>query len=302
MKVKISDKISIMFTEQGFTYSNWLLIEDNVRAVVETGLDKDGLLGVDPGSIDLVLNSHYHIDHTRGNNLFYNAQVAIHESEIEPILSKEEYWRRNSLDEWPQLMPGFGLASNQKKQFFPGCGDDDAPLDNGKAILPLHDGQIIDFGGTKAVVLLTPGHTAGHCCFYFPDEDFIFCSDICLTRAGPWYGEHLADPAAMMRSIDRLLEIKPKRIVSAHIHGLIEDPAACLTEFKSRIPMREEKVWRHVRDCPCCLNELADANIIYRRHPTIFEEFWEKLMLNKHLTRLIEQGLVQQDGEIFVGI
>lgn len=301
MKLKISDKISIMFTEQGFTYSNWLLIEDDVRAVVETGLDKDGLLGVNPESIDLILNSHYHIDHTRGNNLFRNAQVAIHESEITPIISKEEYWHRNSLDEWPQLMPEFGLASN-KKEIFPGCGDGDAPLDNGKPVLPLHDGQIIDFGRTKAEVLLTPGHTAGHCCFYFPAEEFIFCSDICLTRVGPWYGEHLADPVALMHSIDRLLEIKPKRIVSAHIRGLVEDPAACLTEFKSRIPMREENVWKHVKDCPCSLNELAAANIIYRKHPTIFEEFWEKLMLKKHLNRLIELGYVQQDGEIFVGI
>ena len=301
MQVKISDNISIMFTEQGFTYSNWLLIEDDVHAVVETGLDKDGLMGVDPESIDLILNSHYHIDHTRGNNLFRNAQVAIHESEIIPIISKEEYWYRNSLDEWPQLMPEFGLVSN-KREIFPGCGDGDAPLDNSRPVMPLHDGQIIDFGRTKAEVLLTPGHTAGHCCFYFPDEEFIFCSDICLTRVGPWYGEHLADPAALMRSIDRLLEIKPKRIVSAHIRELVENPAVILTEFKSRIPMREENVWKHVKNCPCDLNELASANIIYPRHPTIFEEFWEKLMLKKHLNRLIEQGLVQQDGEIFVGI
>lgn len=301
MKIKLSDNISLMLTEQGFTYSNWLLIEDDVRAVVETGLDKDGLLGVDPGSISLILNSHYHIDHTRGNNLFSNAQVAIYESEIAPILSREEYLNRNSVDEWEKLMPGSGLVSDYRTMVFPDFGGN-VPLDSGKPVLALHDGQIIDFGRTKAVVLLTPGHTAGHCCFYFPDEDFIFCSDICLTRAGPWYGEHLADPAAMMRSIDRLLEIKPKRIVSAHIHGLIDDPAACLTEFKSRIPMREEKVWKHVKDCPCSLNELAAANIIYRRHPTIFEEFWEKLMLNKHLGRLIEQGLVQQDGEIFVGV
>ena len=301
MRLQISDNISIMFTEQGFTYSNWLLIDDDVHAVIDTGLDREGLQDIDPRSIDLVINSHYHIDHTRGNNLFPNAQIAIYKSEIAPLRSKTEYAVRNSLDEWERLMPGVDFISNHREMRFPGSGSI-KPLDNGKEIIPLYDGQIIDFGRTKAEVLLTPGHTAGHCCFLFPDQDFIFCSDICLTRAGPWYGEHLADPSEMMRSIDRIIGIKPKRIVSSHIHEVVEDPIPRLAEFKSRIPMREERLWKYVKENPCDIHELAGANLIYRSHPTVFEEFWEKLMLQKHLAHLKQQGLVIQDGDFFTGI
>lgn len=301
MRVKISDKISIIFSEQGFTYSNWLLIDDDVHAIVDAGFDADGLEGVDPNFVDLVVDSHYHIDHTRGNNLFPRAQVSIYGSEIEPILSREEYFHRNSLDEWEKLMPGVDFISNHKEMHFPGSSKIKA-LDNGKAVIPLHDGQILDFGSTKAEVLLTPGHTGGHCSFLFPDENFIYCSDICLTRAGPWYGEHLADPGDMMRSIDRIIELRPKRIVSSHIHDFVDDPIPRLSEFKSRIPMREERVWKYVKEKPSNIHQLADACLIYSHHPSVFEEFWEKLMLQKHLARLIEQGRVRQDGDVYAGI
>ncbi len=34
-----------MLTGQGFTYSNWLYIDDDVQAVIETGFDEYGLQG-----------------------------------------------------------------------------------------------------------------------------------------------------------------------------------------------------------------------------------------------------------------
>lgn len=297
---RISDRISIMFTEQGFSYSNWLFIRDDTKAVVEAGLDAEGLQGVDSQGVKLILNSHYHMDHTRGNEVFPNAQVAIHESEADTLTDSAEFYRRNSLDEWKALMPHVDLFNEITLAHFPEYAmGSDSSLNNGRPVINLADGQRIDFGHTYAQVLFTPGHTGGHCSFFFPEEDFLFCGDICLTRAGPWYGEHLADPAAMMESIDRIISLHPKRLVSAHIHELVENPTERLREFKNRIPMRDEKVFSALRQHPCTLHQLAAQNIIYRRHPSPFEEFWEKLMLNKHLARLIADGLVVRDGEMF---
>jgi hypothetical protein len=55
MQVKISDKITLVLSEQGFTYCNWLYINDDVKAVFETGMDKDGLEGLNPETIDLAI-------------------------------------------------------------------------------------------------------------------------------------------------------------------------------------------------------------------------------------------------------
>ena len=291
-----------MLTEQGFTYCNWLFIDDDVRAVFETGIDENGLQGVAPETVELVINSHHHVDHMRGNGLFSNAQIMIHELETEIIKDEQKSRLCNSLDQWIELMPGLDTASANRElglELSPACP---SPFNSERTVLPLKDGQILDFGTVKAEVLHTPGHSAGHCCFWFPEEDFLFSSDICLTKAGPWYGEHLSDPAEMMRSIDRIIDLKPSRMVSSHIHEVIEDPIPCLLEFKQRIEKREERIYRYLVQSPSDIHALAEAKLIYRAHPTSFVVFWEKLMLLKHIERLEEQGRVKRSDGIYYGI
>ena len=41
----------------------------------------------------------------------------------------------------------------------------------------LKDKQELDIAGFHIVVLHTPGHTPGGCCYYFPYEDVIFTGD-----------------------------------------------------------------------------------------------------------------------------
>lgn len=299
MRIRISDKMSLMLTEQGFTYCNWLYIDDDVMAVIETGMNKDGLQGIDPDGVDLVINSHHHLDHTRGNSLFRRAQVMIHEREVLVLREEEQYFYHNSADQWDELMPGVDF---EEAAIFLGVAEEDQPFRTAKPITALHDGQIIDFGHTKAQVLHTPGHSTGHCCFWFPDEEFLFSSDICLTAAGPWYGEHCADPDDMMRSIDRIIELAPPRLVSSHMRKIVDDPVPRLKEFKQRIEKREERIYQYLLQHPADLHQLAAANLVYRVHPSDFVVFWEKLMLLKHIERLERQGRVKQEGGIYSGV
>jgi len=302
VQIKITDKITLMLTEQGFTYSNWLYINDDVQAVIETGLDGNGLLGLDPQKIDLIINSHHHIDHIRGNALFPRADIMIHELEA-PILKDEKLsFYSNSMDLWDELMPGVDI---QKSHDEIGLGKNDlanSPFNSSRNVIPLRAGQILDFGTVKAEVLHTPGHSAGHCCFWFPEEEFLFSSDICLTKVGPWYGEHLASPSEMMRSIDRLIDLSPPRVISSHIHEVVCDPVPRLLEFKQRIEKREERVYKYLEQQPSNIHNLADANIIYRAHPTNYVVFWEKLMLLKHIESLEKQSRVAQSDGIYYGI
>lgn len=302
MQIKISDKITLMLTEQGFTYSNWLYIDDDVQAVIETGMDEDGLQGLDPSRIDLIINSHHHLDHTRGNNLFPLAQVMIHELEAEILKSDDLFVHYNSLDMWDELMPGCDVWEAFEEVGFNGYNRTYKPFDISRKVASLKDGQILDFGSVKAQVLHLPGHSVGHCCFWFPQEEFLFSSDICLTKVGPWYGEHLANPAEMIRSIDRIIELAPPRIVSSHIHEMVENPIPRLVEFKQRIEKREERIYQHLLQHPSDIHNLAAANLVYRAHPTNYVVFWEKLMLLKHLERLEALGLARQADGIYFGI
>ena len=302
MQIKISDKITLMLTEQGFTYSNWLYINDDVQAVIETGLDENGLLGLDPKKIDLIINSHHHIDHIRGNVLFPRADIMIHELETAILKDEKLSYYSNSMDMWDELMPGVDIEKSHEEIGLTEKDRANSPFDSSRNVIPIRDGQLLDFGTVKAVVLHTPGHSAGHCCFWFPEEDFLFSSDICLTKAGPWYGEHLANPAEMMRSIDRIIDLSPPSVVSSHIHEVVYDPVPRLEEFKQRIEKREERVYKYLEQRPSDIHNLADANLIYRAHSTNYVVFWEKLMLLKHIESLEKQSLVSQSDGIYYAI
>lgn len=302
MQIKISDKITLMLTEQGFTYSNWLYINDDVKAVIETGMDENGLKGLDPEKIDLIINSHHHLDHTRGNNLFPRAQVMIHELEADILKSEDLFINYNSLDLWDELMPNVDVWGAFEEVGFNGYNRTYKPFDCTRDVKAMKDGQVLNFGSVKAQVLHLPGHSVGHCGFWFPEEDFLFSSDICLTKAGPWYGEHLADPIEMMRSIDKIIELSPSRIVSSHIHEVVDNPVPRLQEFKQRIEKREERIYKYLVQHPSDVHSLAAANLIYRAHPTDYVVFWEKLMLLKHIERLEEQGLVKLADGVYFGV
>lgn len=41
----------------------------------------------------------------------------------------------------------------------------------------LHDGEELEFLGTRWKVMFTPGHTSGSCCYYLPEEGVLFAGD-----------------------------------------------------------------------------------------------------------------------------
>ncbi|MGN7438172.1 MAG: hydroxyacylglutathione hydrolase [Alcanivorax sp.] len=43
--------------------------------------------------------------------------------------------------------------------------------------ITLNDGDVFELGEEKAHIILTPGHTAGGICYYFPDSNIVFTGD-----------------------------------------------------------------------------------------------------------------------------
>jgi 4-pyridoxolactonase len=139
------------------------------------------LLGIDPGEITHVVNSHYHFDHVGGNKYCVNATTLAHEKE---------------------------LAASHDHQPFERLGYSDLSFD---AIGPRYELLTGDTEIARGVhVLETPGHTAGHVSLMVElggRRPMLFAGDAIYTRqslektiiAGFHY-----DPVASVASMRRL--------------------------------------------------------------------------------------------------
>lgn len=80
---------------------------------------------------------------------------------------------------------------------------------------PLHDGDRLCVGGSCAQVLLTPGHTNGHLCFWFAHDQALFCGDTLFSLGCGRLSE--GDAQTMLRSLERLARLPGEtRIFCAH--------------------------------------------------------------------------------------
>ncbi|BCS97067.1 MBL fold hydrolase [Desulfoluna limicola] len=288
MVVSLGDGVSLMLNA-GFGSSNCLFIEGDRGVLVETGGGK-ALAEIEPDSVDLIINTHRHIDHIKGNGLFSRAKVCVHARE-RPAMSDVDLVAASG--GWARLMEG-GFQDYMKE--FPVAPTDlytHRPVDD-----TLSDGEVIDCGRTRIEVLHTPGHTAGHCSVFLPEEEVLFAGDICLTAAGPCYADPDADIDELMGSIDRLIAIKPRVLVSSHSKKVTNgDSEIVLTEFRDRVLKREDRVLSAIKKRPSDIHTLADMRLIYAMHPSHFVVFWEKCMLEKHLVRLEKAGLAEVSGD-----
>ncbi|NLW44048.1 MAG: MBL fold metallo-hydrolase [Syntrophomonadaceae bacterium] len=289
MLLKRGEKLFIVFNEEGYTYGNCILVDDDIRLVIDSGAGRE-LAKVQPEKVDILINTHHHYDHVRGNKFFTRAQILLHPVERISIKSVEKVM---AIDGWNQLMPQ-DLYNRERVEegVEPNSLTEEWRVDG-----EINDGQVIDCGSTKFMVLHTPGHSKGHCAFYFPEEDLAFLGDICLTKVGPWYGEAHTDPGELIASIDRIIELNPAAVVTSHVNQIVDNPRPVLREYRDRILKREQRILKQLRESPQTIDQLAEKHLIYREHPSMPVLFWEKSMIRNHLERLVKLGLAEELDE-----
>jgi len=287
---KINEEISVFFTDEGFGKSNALLVDDDIRVMIDSGAGKI-TEQARPESVEILLNSHCHIDHVWDNDLFVNARILSHPLERENFKDSRKI---GSLDSWDKYMDDdpekYVHQIATMKQSFTGEWRVDGTID---------EGDMIDAGKTKIQVMHMPGHTSGHLSFFFPGQGLLFCGDICLTKVGPWYGDAVTPVDDFISSINRIIDMKPDMVISGHNREVLSSGIREAFEvYRGRIYKRDDRVYAAIKEKPSTLNELADKMLIYPAHPTIFVKYWEKAMIVKHLARLEKNGVaaVDEDG------
>ena len=79
-----------------------------------------------------------------------------------------------------------------------------------KADVLLQDGQEFELLGTKVRMILTPGHTCGSCCYYLPEQGWLFSGDTLFCESYGRLDLPTAMPSRMVSSINDKLLVLPE--------------------------------------------------------------------------------------------
>jgi len=221
---------------------NSFLVQGSRSAVLlDTGLGVANIRTVAAELTDkplLVVNSHYHFDHTGGNRLFED--IAIHRIGG-PLLEQappDEFaflymdYTRGLLEAWGPYKRAddlyFHLVTAERLI---------RPLPDGfdpKAyrILPSHatrlleEGDVLDLGGRRLEVLHTPGHSPDCICLIDRENGLLFGGD--TVNTGPVYAHtDDANVETFAASLARLSEMRDdlRRVFVCHYLRLENEPA-----------------------------------------------------------------------------
>lgn len=269
-------------------YANSLLIVDEVTAIVDTGADLADLeLVAAQYKPDIVINTHFHIDHSGGNVLFPEAKIMAHP------------WDANILTCSKKFLEATGLAVLGEEYIRANFFGEQLPLSQIKDFL--QDGDVLDFGVTKFKVIHTPGHTPGHCALFHEEDGILFAGDIDLTSFGPWYGNPASDLDDFEESIKKLRDLKPRLVLTGHLGPLTEGITERFERYLGVIEERDHLVLKFLQE-PKQMDEIIDAKLIYRKHPepvAVYRRF-EELLVGKHLDRLEKNGFVIKTEDYYM--
>ena len=161
----------------------------------------------------------------------------------------------------------------------------------------LEDGSIVDTDEGPLTALHTPGHAPDHLTLWHADSRTLFVGDMLVqgsTVVIP--ASHGGSLALYLRSLERMLQLKPARALPAH-GPVIDDPAALIHKYVEHRAQREEQVLGAI-DAGGSTVESITAKI----YPTLVEALvpMARESVLAHLQKLESDSRVRRDGDRWV--
>jgi glyoxylase-like metal-dependent hydrolase (beta-lactamase superfamily II) len=176
------------------------------------------------GPVRIVVNSHWHGDHVRGNAVFEGATIlaTARTRELIATLGEERLrelkaaggdeelaeYRKRGLVEEVALLEEFLAALPGLEQRLPD-EEWEGRRDLGRA-------QLLTWGG---------GHTDSDAVLWLPEERVLFTGDLLFAGSQPWVGA--GHPERWLELLDRIEELEPGTLVPGH--GPVTDASAVAT-------------------------------------------------------------------------
>jgi len=194
----------------GYTLIDTGLQTDESRQALQAKLDS---LQVPVERIRRILITHIHPDHfglaaelrerSRAELVIHRLEVALMEpryARAEDLVHDVAAWlSRNGV---PQAEAEFLKSASMAAREFVSVVEPDTLLEGSERL---------SIDGGELITVWTPGHSPGHCCFYWPQRRLLFSGDHLLPKISPNIGLHpqsgadpLADYLASLARIDRL--------------------------------------------------------------------------------------------------
>lgn len=176
---------------------NSYFIDGDVPTLIDPGhrhlfphlINALALDGIDPERIRLVINTHAHPDHFEASEHFYKTGARI-------TMSLEE---KRFLDEAGSLF----FSSSQKRK-------PDFTMD-----LLLQEGKL-NLGSIELEILLTPGHSPGSLCVYWPERKALFSGDLVFVGGIGRTDIPGGDSGLLAASIKRVSELEIEFLLPGH--------------------------------------------------------------------------------------
>ncbi|MDR4948296.1 MBL fold metallo-hydrolase [Neobacillus cucumis] len=271
-------------------YSRSLYLDCSEKVLIDTGAEKNILKKIHHEyGVQLIINTHYHPDHTLHNHLFRNVNKLINAIEFKTSLTIEgvarvngvyQEWGQKGVEKWTSTIP---------KEWVNNLGEISGAYD--------YETEY-QFGAIKVRFLHTPGHTSGFSCPYFPELGIVFTGDYDMTSFGPWYNGTDGNIDDFIASGKRLLTLDADTYITGHQKGIFskQEFSKAMEIFLAKIEERDEVISRFVHQ-GMNFEELTNVGIFYPKKSlenTILKT-WERSGIRKHLNRLgyqvVESGL-----------
>lgn len=183
------------FTSMSENNCNTIILDGPEKTLIDPGhkhlwpdLERQIIAdGLDPSAISLVIHTHCHPDHMQAGEILefdYGAVQAM--SEVE-----------------------FKFLQGPGKEFFPWMGLD---YPRGSIGRTLTEGRL-DFGDKTLELFLTPGHTPGSLCLYWPQAGLLITGDVLFAHSVGRTDFPGGDHQALAASIGRLAGLPDLEIV-----------------------------------------------------------------------------------------
>jgi glyoxylase-like metal-dependent hydrolase (beta-lactamase superfamily II) len=285
----------------------WALIDTGMHTEESIATFKAALaeVGCPPSAVRKLVCTHHHPDHfgtSRAYKELTGAEVYLNPLEVPRVE------RMQSSTPLPEAMAffrshGVPAPDSPDGQPTPGryFGTTYAPVlpDH-----PLHDGDTVRVGDRELQVVWTPGHTAGHCCFYFPADKVLIVGDHLLPKITPHVGVFYFGPDNPLRdfldSQQKVQQFEVELVLPAH-GAVFKDhrhrAQQIIQHHKYRLQAMHDTVKGHARTA----YEVAMENFDFGPDRPYFQLLAATFETLAHLHLLMYDGKVrrlEEDGKM----